>query len=82
MSMEDTFIIYNFSFTADSVILSQTQGPDLNNPLGPGIYNVDYEATDCHGNSYDCNFSIRVLGSSIACNNPVSYTHLRATRPY
>ncbi|MGB4967926.1 MAG: hypothetical protein WBO31_00245 [Saprospiraceae bacterium] len=72
MSMEDTFIIYNFSFTADSVILSQTQGPDLNNPLGPGIYNVDYEATDCHGNSYDCNFSIRVLGSSIACNNLVN----------
>ncbi len=72
MSMEDTFIITNFSFVPDSIIPVQTQGPDLTKPVEPGHYQIAFEATDCYGRSNSCSFHLTVVRrGSMACNDRV-----------
>lgn len=72
MSMEDTFIVTNFSFVPDSIIPVQTEGPDLTQPVQPGTYHVAYEATDCYGRTNSCSFNLTVVRRTfMACNDRV-----------
>lgn len=52
----------------------QSAGPSPTDSLDPGIYTVEYTATDSNGNSSSCEFFINVISSSLpilTCPNSV-----------
>ncbi|MCC6815129.1 MAG: hypothetical protein IT267_01805, partial [Saprospiraceae bacterium] len=57
---EDSLSISNFVFTPEPTVLEQTCGPDLTQAVGPGVYEMCYEATDCFGTSERCTFELTV----------------------
>ncbi|MBK8955018.1 MAG: hypothetical protein IPM34_05615 [Saprospiraceae bacterium] len=70
MNYEDTLIISNFKFTHQDPILTQISGVDINTPIGPGIYDFEFEAEDCYGNLDTCAFQVTVIGSGpMPCKN-------------
>ncbi|MBK9107384.1 MAG: hypothetical protein IPM92_03130 [Saprospiraceae bacterium] len=70
MAFEDTLTITNFSMTYDDPILTQISGVDINTPIGPGIYDYEFEAADCYGNLDTCAFQVTVIGSGpMPCKN-------------
>lgn len=67
---QDTFNITNFVFTPDPTQLNQTCGPDLTLPVGPGVYDLCYDATDCFGTREVCNFKLTVINDyPLACKD-------------
>jgi gliding motility-associated-like protein len=56
--------IWNIPVAGDNcsdVIVLQTRGPQMGTLLAPGIYNIEYRATDESGNNTFCNFAIEVI---------------------
>ncbi|MBK8449061.1 MAG: HYR domain-containing protein [Saprospiraceae bacterium] len=70
MAMEDTFIITNFNFVSDSIIPLQVSGPDLTQPIQPGVYDIGFQVRDCYGNIDSCSFNLTILRiGSMSCKN-------------
>ncbi len=70
MAYEDTLTITNFTMVYDDPILTQIGGVDINTPIGPGIYDYEFEAADCYGNLDTCSFQVTVIGSGpMPCKN-------------
>ncbi|HNE63430.1 MAG TPA: T9SS type A sorting domain-containing protein [Saprospiraceae bacterium] len=66
----DTFQVKNFVFTPDPIVLNQTCGPDLSQPVVPGVYQLCYNATDCFGSTEECSFNLTVKNDyPLACKD-------------
>jgi hypothetical protein len=69
---EDTFIISNFSYVPDSVLVTEVDTFDITQPLGPGVYDFEFNARDCFGNFESCAFTVTIIGApvgSMACKD-------------
>lgn len=70
MAYEDTLTITNFRMTYQNPVLTQISGIDINTPIGPGIYPMEFQAEDCFGNLDTCAFTVTVIGSGpMPCKN-------------
>ena len=59
-------VIWSIPVAEDNceVTVSQTGGPALGSQLTPGVYNIQYTATDGNNNTATCNFTIEVVDDS------------------
>ncbi|MCC6815094.1 MAG: hypothetical protein IT267_01620, partial [Saprospiraceae bacterium] len=60
LAFRDTLTVSNFVFTPEPTVLEQTCGPDLTQAVGPGVYEMCYEATDCFGTTERCTYELTV----------------------
>lgn len=69
---EDTLTIRNFVYTPTPTQVIQVEGPDIKEPLEPGVYHFKFDARDCYGNLDTCAFNATIIGAprgAMACKN-------------
>lgn len=70
MAYEDTLIITNLFFFPDGPVLTQIGGADVNVPVGPGVYPLEFQAENCYGERDTCAYTVTVIGSGpMPCKN-------------